>query len=95
MMSGVLTAALVTSLAACGQSQPEEPTGTDCDDWDWDEDTGTYICDDDTSSRSGFYYYGGAFYATKKALKKSSSYKSYSSKIKSGIGSGTKGGFGG
>jgi len=44
MMSGVLTAALVSSLAACGGDRPPKPVGTDCDDWDWDRETGTYYC---------------------------------------------------
>lgn len=95
MMAGVLAAALVTSLAACGQDRPPKPTGTDCDDWDWDEDTGTYYCDDYNSSHSGGYYHGGRYYSSKQALQSSSTYKSYATQYKSGIGSGTKGGFGG
>ena len=95
MMTGVLAAALVTSISACGQDRPPEPTGTDCDDWEWDKKTGTYYCDDNHSSHAGGYYHGGRFYPTKKALKSSSAYKSYSTQYKSGIGSGTKGGFGG
>lgn len=92
MMTGVLTAALAASLAACGEDRPPEPTGYDCDDWDWDKKTGTYYCDDDSSSHSGGYYHSGTVYSNKKALQTSSSYQSY---VKSGIGSGTKGGFGG
>lgn len=95
MMAGVITAALVSSLAACGEDLPPEPTGTDCDDWDWDEETGTYYCDDYDSSYGGHYYYGGSYYSSKSKLKSNSSYKSYASQYKSGIGSGTKGGFGG
>lgn len=95
MMTGVLTAALVTSLAACGQDRPPKPTGYDCDDWDWDKETGTYYCDDSRSSYHGSYYHGGSFYSNKKTLKSSSIYQSYSKQYKSGIGSGTKGGFGG
>jgi hypothetical protein len=95
MMKGVITAALVSSLAACGQNRPSEPTGYDCDDWDWDKETGTYYCDDRNSAYGGHYYYGGSFYSNKSALKSSSSYKSYQSSYKSGIGSGSKGGFGG
>jgi hypothetical protein len=95
MMSGVITAALVSSLAACGQNRPPEPTGYNCDDWDWDRDTGTYYCDDYDSSHGGHYYHGGTFYSNKNKLKSSSSYQSYASQYKSGIGSGTKGGYGG
>ena len=58
MMTGVIAATLVSSLAACGQDRPPEPTGYDCDDWEWDEETGTYYCDDDYSSHAGSYYYG-------------------------------------
>lgn len=95
-MTGVLAAALVTSLTACGeQDRPAQPTGYECNDWEWDKNTGTYYCDDDSSSHYGGYYHGGTLYATKKALKSSSAYKSYATQYKSGIGSGTKGGYGG
>ncbi|MFZ0443179.1 MAG: hypothetical protein WAM95_00710 [Bacillus sp. (in: firmicutes)] len=95
MMSGVLTVALVSSLAACGGDRPPKPTGTDCGDWEWDRESGTYYCDDNDSSYRGHYYYGGSYYSNKNNLKNSSHYKSYSNQYKSGIGSGTKGGFGG
>ena len=95
MMKGVITAALVTSLTACGEDRPPEPTGYDCDDWDWDSETGTYYCDDDDSYYGGRYYHSGSFYSSKSSLKSSPSYKSYQSSYKSGIGSGSKGGFGG
>ncbi|MCQ6275667.1 hypothetical protein JMM81_11925 [Bacillus sp. V3B] len=95
MMKGVIAAALVSSLTACGQNRPAQPSGTDCNDWEWDSDTGTYYCDDRTSSRSGYYYYGGAFYSNKNALRGSSNYQSYEKSFKSGIGSGSKGGYGG
>ncbi len=93
-MSGVV-AAMTVSLAACGSDLPPEPTGTDCDDWDWDEETGTYYCDDDSSAHYLGYYYAGKLFKNKSSLKKSSAYKSYSKSYQSGIGSGTKGGFGG
>jgi hypothetical protein len=95
MMAGVLTAALAASLTACGQNRPPEPTGYGCGDWDWDKETGTYYCDDSRSAYHGSYYHGGSFYSNKQALKGSPVYQSYSSQYKSGIGSGTKGGFGG
>ncbi|MCP1145121.1 hypothetical protein [Lysinibacillus endophyticus] len=94
MMIGVLSVSLVT-LTACGENGTPEPTGYDCDDWDWDKETGTYYCDDDNSSYARSYYHGGAFYKSKNELKNSSSYQSYYSNYKSGIGSGIKGGFGG
>jgi len=95
MMAGVLTTAAMVSLTACSEERPAAPTGTDCDDWEWDNKTGTYYCDDNDSSHRGGYYYGGKYYSSKKALEKSKGYKSYSSSYKSGIGSGSKGGFGG
>lgn len=98
MMMGVLSATLVTSLAGCGSDRPPEPTGYDCDDWDWDSETGTYYCDEDTStssSSSRSYYHGGKVYRSKSDLLSSSSYQTYYTDYKSGIGSGSKGGFGG
>lgn len=100
MMVGVLGAAALVSLTACAEEDAYgEPTGTDCDDWEWDSTTGSYYCDDDDSVRAGHYYYGGYYYDSKKKLKSSSTYMSSSSSgsstYKSGIGSGTKGGFGG
>jgi uncharacterized lipoprotein YehR (DUF1307 family) len=99
MMAGVLTTALMTSLVACGstdQARPAKPKDKSCDKWKWDEDTQTYYCSD-SSSHSGAYYHGGRYYGSKKQLTSSSAYKSFksSSSYKSGIGSGSKGGFGG
>jgi len=96
MMTGVLAAATLASLAACGEERGySAPTGTDCDDWEWDKSTGTYYCDDNQSSHSGSYYYGGRYYSSKNSLQESADYKTYSANYKSGIGSGSKGGFGG
>ncbi|MFB2347366.1 MULTISPECIES: hypothetical protein [Priestia] len=101
MMAGVLTTALMTSLVACGstdQARPAKPKDKSCDKWKWDEDTQTYYCSDSSSSsHSGSYYHGGRYYGSKKQLTSSSAYKSFksSSSYKSGIGSGSKGGFGG
>lgn len=95
-MTGVLAAAALVSLSACGdEPRYAEPTGTDCDDWDWDKKTGTYYCDDNNSTHSGRYYHGGTYYNSRKALQESATYKSYATNYKSGIGSGYKGGFGG
>jgi hypothetical protein len=95
-------------------SLPPEPTEYECDDWDWDENEGTYYCDDSRSSHFGAYYLLGTMFNNKSALHKSSNYSSHSnnykrttsnSKVnstpstsgnfKSGIGSGSRGGFGG
>lgn len=97
MLAGVLAATSMIALSACGEEQQRsaKPTATDCKDWEWDEDTGTYVCDDNRSTRSGHYYYGGQYYSSKNALKQSEDYKTYRANYKSGIGSGSKGGFGG
>ena len=67
-MSGVLTAALVSSLAACGGDRPPKPVGTDCGDWEWDRESGTYYCDDNNSSYGGHYYSGGSYYSNKNKI---------------------------
>lgn len=112
ILSGLSAAVLTTSLAACGDgyeeaSLPEEPTGYECDDWDWDDVTESYYCDDDRSPHYGSYFLLGSLFRSKSALKNSSSYKTYkanggatgsgfnSGTSKSGLGSGSKGGFGG
>ena len=48
-MLGVTTTALTLGLAGCGSSTaelPPKPTDQACDDWDWDDDQGVWICDD-------------------------------------------------
>lgn len=113
MMAGVI-ATLVTSVTVAGCSsddevevseRPPEPTDVDCNDWDWDDETGTYYCDDRNSSHFGMYYFMSKMFSSKSSLKASSGYKNYKSnykpsssssvKPKSGIGSGSKGFFGG
>ncbi|WP_110114732.1 hypothetical protein [Bacillus sp. CGMCC 1.16541] len=98
MMTGVLAAIMATSLVGCGSGtaeRPQEPEDDECDKWKFDEETGTYYCDDSSSTRAGHFFYGGRYFSNKSALKSDSSFKSYQSQYKSGIGSGTKGGFGG
>ena len=116
ILSGLSVAVLTTSLAACGEDEyeeaalPEEPTGYECDDWDWDDETESYYCDDDRSPHYGSYFLLGSLFRSKNGLKSSSSYKTYkanggatgsvskgsnSGSSKSGLGSGSKGGFGG
>ncbi|RAK18933.1 hypothetical protein B0I26_108108 [Anoxybacillus vitaminiphilus] len=104
MMMGVLTTLMAGSLVACNNTDESlpPPNDQDCDDWEWDPSTSTYVCDDDDSAYYRHYYYGGRYYPSKRSLEKSSSYKSYQTtqefqnRAKSGIGSGTKGGsFGG
>jgi hypothetical protein len=100
MMVGVLTTLMAASLTACSdESLPPKPNDQDCDDWEWDASTGTYVCDDDDSSHYRHYYYGGHYYPSKRKLQRSAAYKSYQQssefkeRAKSGIGSGTKGSF--
>ncbi|MGD6816640.1 hypothetical protein [Metabacillus sp. 84] len=102
MMKQVLVTA-TASIFAIGMSgcssqsadRPDPPDDQSCDDWEWDNELEVWECDDDRSPHYGHFFYGGAFFATANALKKSSKYKSYVKGGKSGIGSGTRGGFGG
>ncbi|WP_175989846.1 hypothetical protein [Bacillus sp. Marseille-Q1617] len=97
MMAGVVASVMAISVTGCGNNQelPPEPTDTDCDDWDWDDESGTYYCDDSRSSHFGYFWFAGRMFKNKSSLKNYSGYKSYSKSYKSGIGSGSKGGFGG
>ncbi len=134
MMAGVVVTLMAVSVTACGNDEeveydnaanrPPEPSDTSCGDWDWDDETGTYYCDDRRSSNFGMYYLMGKMFSSKSALKASSQYKTYQksyrpldeegdsssgghysgsssssskgkSSYKSGIGSGSKGSFGG
>ena len=109
-VSIALTSGLaVSTLAGCGSTEdvarPDKPQNDDCRDWDFDDDEGVWVCDDNSSHYYHSYYHGGIFYPTRKALHGSSSYKSYkssssyaghtSSSSKSGFGKGSSGGFGG
>ena len=89
MMAGVLAAALVTSLAACGQDRPPKPTGTDCDDWDWDGMQAPIIAMI-TIHLTQVVTSQSKILLSKQALQSSSTYKSYATQYKSGIGNGRK-----
>lgn len=95
-LTGVTSAILVTGMAGCGDDSnlPPKPASDQCSDWDWDENLGVWVCDDDSSGYYRNYYYGGSFYRNSSALSKSSNYKSYSNstsfKGSSGFGSGSK-----
>ncbi len=92
MMAGVFASLMSVSVVGCSSSdRPPEPTDTSCGDWDWDEETGTYYCDDSSSRSYGHYFYNGNSYSSKSMLNRDSSYISY----KSGIGSGSEGSYGG
>ncbi|WP_027409440.1 hypothetical protein [Anoxybacteroides tepidamans] len=100
MMMSVLTALVAVSTSACNdENLPPKPDDPDCDEWEWDASTGTYVCDDDDSSHYRHHFYGGRYYSSKRKLQQSESYKSYQrsaefkARAKSGIGSGTKGSF--
>lgn len=94
MLSGVAAVLLAVSVTGCSEDdRPAEPSDKDCDDWEFDEDTGTYYCDDSRSGYYGSHYYGGRYYKSKSALTKASGFASYQKSYKSGIGSGSKGGY--
>ncbi|EMA6341908.1 hypothetical protein ACO11K_000146 [Bacillus cytotoxicus] len=97
LVSSVITSLMATTVSGCTQDLPPKPKDKSCSKWKWDDELGVWRCNDSYSSRGGAYYYGGKYYHNKDTLKKSSAFKSYqaSSKFKGGIGSGTKGGFGG
>jgi uncharacterized lipoprotein YehR (DUF1307 family) len=113
LMAGVATSVMAFSMSGCGQNQyessttlPPEPTEYDCDDWEWDDNEGTYYCDDRKSSHFGAFFLLGSMFSNRSALRNSPNYASNLSKYKnaqsgsssgykSGIGSGSKGGFGG
>lgn len=115
ILSGLSAAVLTASLAACGTDEteqamlPEEPTGYECDDWEWDDETESYYCDDRRSPHFGSFFLLGSLFNSKSALKNSSTYKNYRSNggassitpkrsnpgSNSGLGSGSRGGFGG
>jgi hypothetical protein len=90
-----VTTAFAATLAGCGDDSanlPEKPQDAECSDWDFEEEEGVWVCDEQGSSRHGSYYYGGAYFATKNALKSNSNYQTYTQtpQFKSGFGSGTK-----
>lgn len=121
MMAGVVASFMTASvIAGCSSKEevqvtednrPPEPTDVSCNDWDWDDETGTYYCDDRQSSNFGMYYFMSQMFGSKSMLKANSGFKQYHStykssssssksssssvKSKSGIGSGSKGSFGG
>ena len=78
-------------------SRKQKPNDNSCSDWDWDDELGVWQCDDSSSGYRGHYFYGGRYYQNKSTFKNSSAFKSYqsSAEFKGGIGSGSKGGFGG
>lgn len=102
LLSGVISAAVVTTMAGCGQQQslPPIPEDTECGDWEWDYDDGVWECDDIDSPRYGHLFYAGMFFASRSALRADPGFKNYKSSSsfkggKSGFGSGSKGGYGG
>nr|WP_263323233.1 hypothetical protein [Neobacillus sp. Marseille-Q6967] len=97
LITGVITSLVAGTLTGCSQDRPPEPDDDRCEDWDWDDEEGVWVCDDTTSRYHGHFFYGGMFYSSRSALLNSPSYKSYksSSSFKGGFGSGSKGGFGG
>ncbi|QGQ45008.1 hypothetical protein [Metabacillus sediminilitoris] len=100
LITGILSASMITAAGCNNESLPPVPEGTDCNDWEWEDDEGVWECDDYDSSHYGYFFYGGKSYSSKSSLKSSSAYQSYksSSSFKggsSGFGKGSSGGFGG
>lgn len=98
LISGVIISLVAGSLSGCNKDElPPQPDEESCKEWEWDDDTGVWECDDSRSSYHGYYFLGGMFYQSKSKLTKSTAYKSYksSSSFKGGFGSGSKGSYGG
>lgn len=94
VLMGVSSAILVTGLAGCGtdtSNLPPKPQSADCNDWEWDDDLGTWQCDDNNSTYYRSYFYGNSYYKTGSSLKQNASYGSYSksSSFQGGKGFGT------
>lgn len=98
LMTGAMASIFAVGLTGCNDPDlPPPPEGTDCNDFEWDDDLGVWECDDYDSRSYGYFFYGGKLFSSKSSLLKSSGYKSYqsSSSFKGGFGSSSKGGFGG
>jgi hypothetical protein len=102
LIAGVSSASVAVMLSGCNDNQaqelPPEPTDTECQDWEWDEDDGVYECDDTNSRFFGYYFFGGRYFSGTSSLLKNSKYKAYknSSSFKGGsTGFGSNKGFGG
>lgn len=83
MMNGVIATLLAGTLAGCYYDEEQSP---DCEDWDWDPEKEEFVCDDDEGRGSS----GKSYYKKNGSM---DSKKEFQGKAKSGIGSGTKGGF--
>lgn len=95
LTAGLSVTFLASALAACGSDLPDEPTGYECNDWEWDYETETYYCDDYDSPHYKKYFLAKKLYPSKSSLKQSTKYNDYVKSGKSGLGSGVKGGSGG
>lgn len=101
-LTGGIAASTLAGCASDDVARPPVPQNDDCNDWEYSESEGVWVCDDSGSHYYHSYYHGGFFYRTKKELHGSSSYKSYKSSShfagtskKGGFGRGFSGGFGG
>ncbi|MBT2638259.1 MULTISPECIES: aminotransferase yhxA [unclassified Bacillus (in: firmicutes)] len=56
---------------------PPVPEGTDCSDWEWDNEDGVWECDDNNSPYFGHYFFAGMFFANRSLLYKSNDYMKY------------------
>ncbi|GGG10966.1 hypothetical protein GCM10007425_01600 [Lysinibacillus alkalisoli] len=93
MMTGITATAL--TLAGCSTTDEENtqsspPSNQHCKDWDWDEETQVWVCDERRSSYFGHYFLANQFFQNKKALQSSNVYQDHTRKATSGFGSGIK-----
>jgi hypothetical protein len=98
LLSAAAASIFAVGLSGCSDKDlPPPPEGTDCDDYEWDEELGVWECDDYNSRYYGHFFYGGKIFRGKSSLIQSPDYHSYrsSSAFKGGFGSSSKGGFGG
>jgi hypothetical protein len=56
---------------------PPVPEGTDCSDWNWDEEDGVWECNDTRSTYFGHYFFAGMFFSNRSMLYRSGEYRKY------------------
>ncbi|QFT91101.1 hypothetical protein FIU87_20835 [Bacillus sp. THAF10] len=80
VLTSVSATIFALGMTGCGSEEdtlPEVPSDDRCQEYEWDNEEGVYVCDDDDSDYYRSYYHGGSFFKNKSALKNNSSYKSY------------------
>ncbi|WP_412917727.1 hypothetical protein [Metabacillus sediminilitoris] len=56
LITGILSASMITAAGCNNESLPPVPEGTDCNDWEWEDDEGVWECDDYDSSHYGYFF---------------------------------------